>query len=63
MTKRTLAKSYRSGVFYFFSDKSVMILPTKFIVNEKYIVGSKVRIKPSAKKEAEDAEVIALGGK
>ena len=62
MSARSLLKVYRSGVFYFPSDQTVMILATKFIEAETYVVGNIVKVKPSAKSASQEAEIIALSG-
>lgn len=61
MSARKLLKTYRSGLFYFKRDKTVMVLATKHIKNKAYKVGDMVEIVLSG--SVESAEIIELSGK
>ena len=61
MSARQLLKTFRSGLFYFSSDKTLMVLPTKYISDEMYQVGMVVRLRINNKEE--QAEIINLSGK
>lgn len=61
MSIRQLLKTFRSGLFYFPRDKTLMVLPTKYIVNEIFEVGMEVQVSLGKKKES--GEIILLGGK
>ena len=43
MSARQLLKTYHSGLFYFPSDKTLMIIPTKLIQEEMYQAGMVVK--------------------
>ena len=61
MSVRQLLKTYHSGSFYFPSDKTLMIIPTKLIQEEMYQAGMVVTL--SLNKKLEKAEIIELSGK